>query len=598
MNKRYYNKIFSYMLPILFAAICMVVLIESDAQSIMPIPYEINFEGEYSYDGENWYPYSKNANMSALDGDIIVKGHLDIDIEEGAVLNFFCNHIGTSMYLNGERLYIDAAAELSSLRMDLLPSMCGKRWEQVSCPEITTEDEIIIEMINCHAHGNKGAYLELMDNILITPPDIKVLEAYLKLYTKPFAATGYGFIIVSMMLLGASLSATIMKSATAERLFKFGITTLFAGGYMVFDIMMISIMNEQMLIKSCGRQLCMMLAVYFAEWIMSDYITGKEKQIAGTAIKTSCIFNLVMIGLAITKQMLLFDVQYYWVLTQLIICPLLLILLVLEMLKERKIIMSHCLYIVILVAILMDFAGVGYHTFYPGICSKVAFLFVFLIFIVRAARQVIFDHQEAMKNKLLKEELENNRITMMLSQIKPHFLYNALTSVMYLCDNEPKEAKRAIADFADYLRGNLSALSTEKLIPFQMELAHTEKYLRLEKLRFQEELKICYDIHTKDFSLPVLTMQPLVENAVKHGVGKKTGGGTVTIHTSETDTDYLIRIEDDGVGFELGEYSDDKDTHIGLENIKNRLRIMANARLEILSKKGEGTTATIWIPKE
>ena len=194
-------------------------------------------------------------------------------------------------------------------------------------------------------------------------------------------------------------------------------------------------------------------------------------------------------------------------------------------------------------------------------------------------------------------ELENSRITVMLSQIQPHFLYNSLTSVMDLCDSNPKQAKAAIADFADYLRGNLSSLKTENLITFGTELEHIEKYLKLEKLRFMDELEIVYDIHSKDFMLPALSVQPLVENAVKHGVGKKIGGGTVTIHTTETENEYIICVTDDGVGFTEGEYADDGGTHVGIENIKKRLDMMVNARLEIESEKGIGTKACILIPK-
>jgi sensor histidine kinase YesM len=168
---------------------------------------------------------------------------------------------------------------------------------------------------------------------------------------------------------------------------------------------------------------------------------------------------------------------------------------------------------------------------------------------------------------------------------------------MDLCDRDPKQAKAAIADFAGYLRGNLSSLKVENLISFGTELEHIEKYLRLEKLRFQDELEVVYDIQTRDFMLPALSVQPLVENAVKHGVGQKIGGGTVTINTTETEDEYIICVTDDGVGFIEGEYSDDGGTHVGIENIKKRLDMMINARLEIESKIGKGTKACIFIPK-
>ena len=166
-----------------------------------------------------------------------------------------------------------------------------------------------------------------------------------------------------------------------------------------------------------------------------------------------------------------------------------------------------------------------------------------------------------------------------------------------MCDQNPAQAKAAIADFADYLRGNLASLKTENLISFAAELEHIKKYLRLEKLRFQDELNVVYDIQSFDFMLPVLSVQPLIENAVKHGIGQKTGGGTVTIHTSEEENYFLVRVTDDGIGFSEGECADDGGTHVGIENAKKRLNLMVNARLEIDSKKGEGTTVSILIPK-
>ena len=595
--KNKYVKIVAIILPILVAVICLIQMVKNDNQSFLAVPMEYSFTGEYSYDGQNWYPYSEDSDISALDGEMIVKGHFDSDVPEGGILNFYCNHIGMTIYVNSEMIYMDAPAEMKFLGKDLMASMCGKHWEQLMCPEITTEDEIEIHFINYHTHGNKNAYKEVLSSFLMTPPDNTILEAHLKSYIEPFEKAGYALLIVAVLLLGAALSSFVSKSDMTNGLFKLGLATLFTAGYVMFDVMMLYFADELLVVKTYGSQLCLMLAVYFVGMLVYDSLEGKYKKVAEVVIIGSGMINFFIIVFAAMGRVLLYDTLFYWEVAQYIISIALIALCILEMIREKKCRISLIIYVVINSAIIIDMTGVCYNVYYSGICFKVVYVIMLVMFLLRGARQVILDHKAVIKNKKLKEELEQSRIAVMLSQIQPHFLYNSLTSVMDLCDRNPKQAKAAIADFADYLRGNLSSLKTENLISFGTELEHIKKYLRLEKLRFQNELEIVYDIQSKDFMLPSLSVQPLVENAVKHGVGQKVGGGTVNIHTYETESDYVIRITDDGVGFEVGEYQDDESTHIGIENIKKRLDMMMNARLEIESKMGEGTIACILIPK-
>lgn len=596
MNKKYI-RLAVIVLPILLAAVCMIQMVRTNNQSTMPIPREHAFIGEYSYDGENWYPYEEDSELSALKGDVIIKGHLDSDVPEGAMLNFYCNHIGISIYVNGELIYINTPMEIRNYGINLMPSMCGKHWEQMLCPTITTEDEMEFHLSNCHKHGNQHAYKEFLSSLLEAPSDPAILEVYLKPYTQPLKMAGYTLVIVAVMLLGASLSAVVFKSSMVKRLFKIGSVTLFAGGYMLFDVMMLYFRDELLVVKTYGGQLCLMLAVYFIGRMICDTLKDKYKKMAEVTMGVSCIVNLVIILLACTGKVLLYDTLLFWKMAQCIISIVLIALSVLEIKREKNCTMELAFYISINMAILVDMTGMIYTKYYSGICFKAVFIVMLVVFLFRGAKQVVLDHQASEKNKKLKAELEQSRIAVMLSQIQPHFLYNSLTSVMDLCDKDPKQAKAAVADFADYLRGNLSSLKTENLISFRTELEHIEKYLRLEKLRFQEELTVVYDIQTRDFMLPALSVQPLIENAVKHGVGQKIGGGTVTIHTSETENDYRICITDDGVGFVQDEYGQDEGIHVGIENTRKRLDMMINARLEIESQKGKGTTACILIPK-
>ena len=579
-------------LPILLAIICLILVGQNNNQASMPVPKGFIFSGEYSYDGEHWYMYNEESKISALEGDIIVKGHLDFNVSEGVVLNFFCNHIGVSVYVNGERVYVDTPFEIRNYGIDLMPSMCGKRWEQMRCPEITTEDEIEFRFINYHKYGNKNAYREALDSLLITPANNIILETYLKSYIKPLELLGLALLTVAVMLLGASLSAIVFKRDMVGRLFKVGIITLFVGSYIMFDISMVYMTNILLVIKTYGRQLCFMLAVYFIGVMVYDTIKGNCKKVAEIVIVVSGIINLLIILFVSAGKVLLYDTQFFWETAQGISSLILIVLCMLELKREKSNRVELIAYICMYITILLDMAEVGYHMYYSGICFKVMYVAMLIVFLFFG------DYQTTIKNKKLKEELEQSRIDIMFSQIQPHFLSNSLTSVMDLCDSNPKQAKIAIADFADYLRENLASLKTERLVSFGTELAHIEKYLRLEKLRFQEKLEVVYDIQSKDFMLPALSVQPLIENAVKHGVGKKIEGGTVKIHTSETEQGYMICIIDDGVGFVEGEYEDDDNgTHVGIENIKKRLDMMINATLNIESKKGKGTTACILIPK-
>ena len=563
----------------------------------MPVPKEYVFVGEYSFDGTNWYPYNANTELSALEGDVVVKGHLDSDVPEGGILNLYNNHIGISIYVNGEMIYMDAATEFKTFGKDLPPSVCGKRWEQLMCPEIMPEDEIEFHFTNWHKYGNEKAYKEVLSSLLMTPPDNTILEEYLMSYIEPFEKAGYALLMVAMMLLGASLYAFIFKSDMRAYLLKMGLATLFVAGFTMFDIMMLYLTNDLLVVKTYGRQMCLMLAIYFVGMMICDSLKDKFKKVANVVIIASGILNFALIGIAAMGKVLIFDTLLYWEVAQYIISGILIMLCILQMIKDKKFRIGMTVYVAVNVAIILDLLDVSYSKYYSGIWFKTLYVGMIVIFLFRGAKQVMLDHQASAKNKKLKVELEQSRIAVMLSQIQPHFLYNSLTSVMDLCDREPKQAKAAIADFADYLRGNLSSLKTENPIPFTTELEHIEKYLKLEKLRFQDELEIVYDIQVQDFMLPALSVQPLIENAVKHGVGQKIGGGTVTIHASENENDYVITIEDDGVGFVEGEYADDESTHIGIENIKKRLDMMMSARLVIESQKGVGTKASIFIPK-
>ncbi len=191
--------------------------------------------------------------------------------------------------------------------------------------------------------------------------------------------------------------------------------------------------------------------------------------------------------------------------------------------------------------------------------------------------------------------LAEKKIALLLSQIQPHFLYNILGSIEWLCETDPKKAQEATEQLSRFLRGNMDSLQSVTTIPAARELEHIRCYLSLEGIRFGEKLHTVYDIETEDFFVPALGLQPLVENAVRHGVTKREEGGTVSIRTRQTQWAYLVVIEDDGVGFDPA--APQEGSHLGIENVRSRLEAQCGGSLTVDSQPGVGTRVEVCIPK-
>lgn len=201
--------------------------------------------------------------------------------------------------------------------------------------------------------------------------------------------------------------------------------------------------------------------------------------------------------------------------------------------------------------------------------------------------------------KLAKKEQEalDLKIAILMSQTAPHFIYNTLSAIQALCEIDPMKAKETVEEFALYLRGNLNSLTEKNLIPFEQELEHVKAYLSIEQKRFGERVKVKYDIRENNFRLPPLTLQPLAENAVKHGLCKKDDGGTLVIQTWQEGDDIKITICDDGTGFDVDKLKTKSMEHIGIRNVRKRMKEMCNGTLVIESEPGKGTRVVLTMPR-
>ena len=196
---------------------------------------------------------------------------------------------------------------------------------------------------------------------------------------------------------------------------------------------------------------------------------------------------------------------------------------------------------------------------------------------------------------IVRQEKENasQKASILALQMRPHFIYNTLTSIYYLCDQDPKKAQSTIVDFSTYLRKNFEAIASEETVDFRKELEHTKAYLAVEQVRYGDDIECIFDTPYMDFKIPALTLQPLVENAVKHGFDPDLGKLTIKIKTEKTDKNIVITVENTGSEFGV---SENNDPHIALENITLRLESMCRGTVHIEALPGGGTVVKISIP--
>jgi two-component system LytT family sensor kinase len=199
------------------------------------------------------------------------------------------------------------------------------------------------------------------------------------------------------------------------------------------------------------------------------------------------------------------------------------------------------------------------------------------------------------------ERLARAELRALRAQISPHFIYNALAAVAGDIHARPDEARELLIDFAEFTRYLFR--DGRSYVTLGEELDHVERYLRLEQARFRDSLHVTVDVphDTRGAVVPAMSLQPLVENAVRHGVERHAGTGRVTISAEIHDGDVELRVSDDGIGIDperVRAVLAGAGGGIGLSNVDARLRATFGEHyaLRIESESGEGTTAVMTVP--
>ena len=223
---------------------------------------------------------------------------------------------------------------------------------------------------------------------------------------------------------------------------------------------------------------------------------------------------------------------------------------------------------------------------HPVSCLNIAIVISCALYYIWIHLQFVREHERSLHAE--------QRIQIMMTQIQPHFLYNTIATFKALCRKDPERAAELADKFGVYLRQNLDSLGVTGNIPFQKELEHTRLYTEIEMVRF-ENIRVEYDIADDGFDLPPLTLQPMVENAIRHGARSRRDG-LVRVVSRRRETCHEIVIEDNGIGFDPNAMESTENGHIGIRNVRERIEQMCSGMLILESKVGEGTTVTIRIP--
>ena len=573
-------------------------------QAISAISAKVQFYGEYRIGDSQWQEIAEEQHIPATKGDVTLRGNFHMLAPDGEYIGiyrgdtpiaFYTNHINLTI-LEGENdpFVIDMENPLYGT------SACGVCWTAYL---LTTGSEESIEIVihNPHRFGNENAIDEMLSNLAFWSGidfERDMLES-----GKNQRNTGLFFVIVSLVLLGSALFSALLHIPNSRIIWLLGATIISAGIYLAYSASGVSFWSEFVAVNTNILGFSMMFYMLFVAGIITCLLNTTKRIGYITTASLGIMDGIYFILPALTK-LHFYDTWLPWAITQSAVNIVLFFCLIKEYISANKTARwMHLGMGLLLFAFEADVIATAAGFWEGGLISKYVFfiLFVAALFVVlRLIPESINAAEKAkaleLQRSRLEAELKESRISIMLSQIQPHFIYNTLGTIERMCLKDPQKAFDLVRNFSLYLRGNFSELDSVAPIRFEEELKHIEYYVNIEKVRFPD-MSIEYDVEATEFVLPALSVQPLVENAIKHGLMRLESGGTVLVRSYETPTHFCVEVKDDGVGFDTSLPIDEKK-HVGLRNIRGRLNAMVNGDIILESKPGVGTKAVIMIPKE
>lgn len=595
-------KIVGVVVIVLLAIVLLWYGNATSKQAIPALVAQVYFDGEYRIADGQWQKIVKGNHIPSTEGDVTLRGNFHMLAPDGEYIGVYNGDLPIALYIDHINLtFFEEENEPFVIDMEnplYGASVCGTNW---SAYTLTSEKPIEILIHNPHSFGNETAIDKLLSSTAFWT-GIEFEKGILQ-NGESQRNTGLFFIIISLLFLGTALFSTLIHVKNSKIIWLLGIVILFAGTYLSYGAEGVSFWNESTVSNTTILGCSMIFYMLFLSMALV-HLLKSTKTIGITTVALLGLINAVLFVLPIVTDILFYDTWIYWATSQIFANVILAGCLIREfMLAKGKGRLFYICCILPLVAFSIDVVMIDLGIWTSGvssICIFIAFFVVAMVMVLKIIPNNINALAKAKEleteKKLLNAELAESRISTMMSQIRPHFIYNTLGSIEQLCELDPPKAGELVHNFAKYLRGNFGELDNPKPILMSQEMEHVRHYINIENVRFPD-MTFSFEMKSEDFRLPALTVQPIVENAIKHGLMKLQKGGSIRVVSYETEVDYCISVEDDGVGFDTGKLLDDKN-HIGIRNIRDRLKVMVGGTLDIESTEGLGTKVLITIPKE
>ena len=597
-------QLIGFLMLILLAVLLLWFGNSTSMQAESALVAEVYFAGEYKIGDGDWHPIVEGEHIPATAGDVTLRGNFHlltpygdyIGIYRGDIpIAFYTDHINLTIYETGlEPGYIDNENPIFG------DASCAVLW-MAYLLESAPEEDVEILVHNPHVYGNEMAIDEMLSSIALWTGIEFEKEELNK--GEPQRNVGMLLVLVAIVLLGIALFSGLIHIKNNKIISLLGALVLFAGLYVTFSTEGVSFWSESVVTNTTVLGFSMMLYMMFLSVIIV-YNFKNTRKIGNFVILALGLADAAFFVIPVVSNVLFYDTWVWWVILQSGANLVILGCLIAEIFGTEK--KERWLYIgavLPLLAFAVDAFSTWIGMWKGGVVSGYVFIAMLAVVVVMVLKFIPESINATAKAKelemeriVLNAELAESRISTMMSQIRPHFIYNTLGSIEQLCKLDPPKAADLVHNFAKYLRGNFGELDNPKPILMSQEMEHVRHYLSIENVRFPD-MTFTFEMNSVDFNIPALTIQPIVENAIKHGLMKLPRGGTISVVSFETETDYCICVEDNGVGFDTSTLSTERK-HVGIRNIRERLKVMVNGTLLIESTPGVGTKVSITIPKQ